>query len=102
MRFVLVLVLTACTTQSTGITQSEISCDSTLTYANFGQAFMATNCGSCHGARTNPNLSTQAAVQSNSSRIIQAAVYTTTMPANGDLSTEERTMLGQWLSCGAP
>jgi uncharacterized membrane protein len=87
---------------STGITQAEITCDTSLTYANFGQAFMQTNCGDCHSGKHSPNLSTQSGVKSSSSKILDAAVYSTSMPQGTDLTNEERTMLGQWLSCGAP
>jgi len=102
MRSLLLLFVLGCGAQSTGITEADLTCDSSLTYANFGEAFISTNCGSCHAGKQNPNLSTQAAVKSNSNDILQEAVYTTAMPDGADLSNEERTMLGQWLTCGAP
>ena len=98
-------LLAACTSAtSTGITSSNLSCpsDSTLTYANFGSDFMSTNCLSCHATRDSPHLTTQATIQANASRILDQAVYSTAMPQGGDLSTEERQMLGEWLACGAP
>jgi hypothetical protein len=30
------------------------------------------------------------------------AVYSTSMPENADISTDERVLLGEWLACGAP
>jgi uncharacterized membrane protein len=106
MRSLLLLFVVACTTgcgaQSTGITESDLTCDTSLTYANFGQAFIETNCGSCHAGKESPNLSTQAAVKSNSARILDEAVYTTAMPQDADLANDERMLLGQWLTCGAP
>jgi uncharacterized membrane protein len=106
MRSLLFIVVVACTTacgaQSTGITESDLTCDTSLTYASFGQAFIETNCSSCHAGKESPNLSTQAAVKSNSSKILQEAVYTTAMPDGADLSNDERMLLGQWLTCGAP
>ena len=55
----------------------------------------------CHD-KDQPSLGSQAQVQMNSARILDAAVYTTSMPKNTDLSVEERQMLGNWLACGAP
>ncbi|HEY6032640.1 MAG TPA: hypothetical protein VIV58_00235 [Kofleriaceae bacterium] len=101
--FIAALATSACTgAQSTGITESQLTCDTSLTYASFGQAFISTNCSECHAGKDSPNLSTQAGVKSNSSRILQAAVYTTAMPQNADISNDERMLLGQWLTCGAP
>jgi uncharacterized membrane protein len=47
-------------------------------------------------------LTTRAAVAANSNKILNAAVMGTTMPANGSIATEERQLLGEWISCGAP
>ena len=94
--------LTACTSaSSTGLTADNLTCDSTLTYANFGSDFVSTNCLSCHASKERPALSTQAEVQASSARILQVAVYTTVMPENADLSVDERKLLGEWLKCGA-
>ena len=94
----------ACTSSSsTGIAASDLECpdDSTLTYTSFGESFLADNCLSCHASRQ-PLLTTQAAVKANATAIIGAAVTSTVMPQNGSLSTEERELLGEWLTCGAP
>jgi uncharacterized membrane protein len=101
MRTLVLLFVAACTDNATGIVESDIACDSTLTYANFGQAFITTNCLDCHGGKESPNLSTQSSVQTNTTRILDEAVYSSTMPATGTLTNDERIMLGQWLECGA-
>jgi len=80
---------------------------STLTYANFGQTFIATNCLGCHDGTTSPRLSTQSAVEANASAIDRQAAagpnaVNTLMPRDHDVSTTERTRLGEWLACGAP
>jgi uncharacterized membrane protein len=101
----LVALVAACATNpSTGITASDVTCppDSTLTYENFGSAFLADNCLSCHTTQQRPTLATQAAVQANASAIISVAVTGAKMPANGSLAVEERQLLGEWLACGAP
>jgi uncharacterized membrane protein len=96
------LVVGACGASATGITEADLTCDTSLSYANFGQAFISTNCSSCHAGKDNPNLSTVSAVKSNSSKILDQAVYTTAMPDGSDLSNDERMLLGEWLTCGAP
>jgi mono/diheme cytochrome c family protein len=104
----LTLLASACSSAtSVGGTGSTCASDSSLTYANFGQAFIQTNCGGCHIGRDRPDLSTQAAVQANKTAIDQVAAAgpngeNTTMPQNGTVSTADRTKLGEWLACGAP
>ena len=96
----------ACTSSdtSTGITTADLSCpsDSTLTYQSFGSVFLSENCLSCHASKQTPTLTTQVAVQANKAAIIGAAVTSSAMPRDGSLSTEERQLLGEWLTCGAP
>lgn len=82
---------------------------STLTYANFGQAFVQNNCSSCHGASgpESPALTTLEQVQSNIDDIDRAAAAgpnatNTFMPEGMSVATEERRKLGEWLACGAP
>lgn len=80
---------------------------STLTYENFGRAFIQTNCNGCHGASQSPTLTTQAAVQANATRIDELAASgpnatNTTMPEGASVSVEDRQKLGEWLACGAP
>jgi hypothetical protein len=103
LRLILVAGLAACTSsaESTGI--SEVSCptDSTLTYDNFGAAFITSNCLSRHTTR-GPVLTSQVVVRSNSGEILALAVYTTAMPEDAEMSIDERALLGEWLACGAP
>lgn len=103
----LTLVVAACSGGSVGSTGSTCPPASTLTYANFGQAFIKTSCGGCHFGKDQPTLSTQANVQANASAIDAAAAAgpngeNTKMPKDGSLTTAERTRLGEWLACGAP
>ena len=103
-RVAAILFLVSCTSssgQSTGI--SDLSCppDSTLTYANFGEESISTNCLSCHN-RTRPLLTTQSQVQAEASTILELAVYTDAMPRNAGMPLPERELLGEWLVCGAP
>lgn len=96
--------LVACTSSSpTGVAASDLTCpdDSTLTYANFGQAFVTEHCATCHTSRQ-PVLTTQAAVQASTTAILAAAVTGTAMPPDGSITTAERALLGEWLTCGAP
>lgn len=80
---------------------------STLTYANFGKAFVTTNCTSCHGGRESPSLLTVESIRANASDIdmqagASATVTNASMPEQGTVSVEERRKLSEWLACGAP
>jgi uncharacterized membrane protein len=97
------LTLLGCTTSSsTGISTVTCPTDSTLTYTNFGSAFISNNCLSCHANQESPKLSTRAQVQANASRILEAAVYSDAMPEDAAMTVETRQQLGEWLACGAP
>ena len=102
---VLAVVVIGCTsTNSTGI--DPIECPPTgtmLTYANFGDELFANKCTTrgCHD-RQRPVLTTQAAIQTNASAILDEAVYTDAMPRSGSMLLAEREKLGEWLACGAP
>ena len=104
----LTLLVAACSSAaSVGSTGSTCPPASTLTYANFGAAFMSANCGGCHSNGNRPNLATQADVQANASAIDSSAAAgpngeNTRMPKSGSVSTADRTLLGEWLACGAP
>jgi hypothetical protein len=96
----------ACTSTGTA-TGSTCPSDSTLTYENFGQAFIASNCLSCHTNREQPTLSTQSAIVANREEIDLVAAagpnaVNTQMPEDGSVATADRQKLGQWLACGAP
>jgi hypothetical protein len=105
----LTLLVAACSSSNASVGGTGSSCPpaSTLTYANFGQAFITTNCGGCHFNKDRPTLSTQAEVQANVSAIDSSAAAgpngeNTRMPQSGSISTADRTKLGEWLACGAP
>jgi hypothetical protein len=103
-------LLVACSSGQNSLgdaTGSTCPSDSTLTYDNFGQAFFATNCNSCHGVSQSPSFGTQADIQANATDIDRAAASgpkgtNTYMPQDGDVATAERAKLGEWLACGAP
>jgi hypothetical protein len=90
-------------------TGSTCPTQSTLSYSNFGQQFIQTNCLTCHGAAgpQTPTLSTVEQIRANSDAIDRAAAAgpdatNTFMPDEGSVATEERRKLGEWLACGAP
>ncbi|MEZ4401162.1 MAG: hypothetical protein R3B06_14145 [Kofleriaceae bacterium] len=99
-----VAAVAACGSDSTGIVEADIACPtpSTLTYANFGQAVITDNCFPCHNGRESPKLDTQAKVMASANAIVNAAVFSSSMPQDHDMTIEQRTQLGQWLRCGAP
>ncbi len=83
--------------------------DSTLSYANFGQAFMQSHCLACHssGGPESPKLDTLEQIRANSSNIDKAAAagpngVNTYMPEGASVDEAERRKLGEWLACGAP
>src|SRR5689334_8898558 len=100
----LALTLAGCTSSATSTGISPLTCppDTTLTYANFGSAFISDNCLSCHASKNSPTLTTQAQIQLNKSRILSAAVYSEAMPKDATMDIAERQLLGEWLACGAP
>lgn len=90
-------------------TGSTCPTDSSLTYTNFGQAFMTSHCLSCHraGGPETPTLSTLDQIRSNKDIIDRSAAagpkaVNTYMPDGGSVPEAERRQLGEWLACGAP
>jgi uncharacterized membrane protein len=91
---------------------------STLTYANFGQAFFNSYCQRCHastvtdlarmGAPVDHTFDTVEQIRALSHHIDELAAAgpaatNTEMPPDGAMPTEaERLQLGEWLACGAP
>ena len=89
----------------------------TLTYANFGQAFMEAYCTRCHsstltgaarmGAPDFHDFDTQFGVQAVAEHIDEAAAAgpaatNTAMPPNAPMpSLAERQQLAEWIACGA-
>jgi hypothetical protein len=105
----LVTTLGGCGSESGEATGSTCPTDSTLTYANFGQAFIQTHCLACHGAGgpESPTLSTLVQIQAERSEIDRAAAagpnaVNTFMPEDGTVDLADRKKLGEWLACGAP
>jgi hypothetical protein len=73
-----------------------IGCDPSLTYANFGKAFLDTYCFRCHGFD-------QQSAQTSGSAIVGAAGTGTFMPpVDPRPSDQERQQLTAWIACGAP
>lgn len=101
---ILCFALAACTSGATSTGIDPITCptSSTLTYANFGSAFMTNNCLQCHTSKDSPTLTSQGQIKVNATRILDAAVYTDAMPKDSNMANAERQMLGEWLACGAP
>jgi hypothetical protein len=88
-------------------TGSTCPSNSTLTYENFGRAFIGGHCGPCHAGQASPRLTSQADVQANIDIIDRAAASgpdaaNTFMPEEGSVSDADRKKLGEWLACGAP
>jgi cytochrome c5 len=104
------LALSGCGEDEGEATGSSCPTDgSSLTYENFGQAFIQKNCLACHGASgpESPKLDTLAKVKANASLIDKVAAagpngVNTFMPQGISVDTAEREKLGQWLACGAP
>jgi hypothetical protein len=99
-----------CSTQQTSLgepTGSTCPSASTLTYDNFGKAFIANHCLECHASRESPQLTTLEEIQGNLEVIDRAAASgpkgtNDYMPQDEDVATAERQKLGEWLACGAP
>jgi uncharacterized membrane protein len=84
---------------------------STLTYANFGSAYMTSYCLGCHstnasnrqGAPISVNFDTLEQVQNQASRVDARSGAGSSMPPvsfSSIPSGSERTMLSEWIDCG--
>ena len=104
------LVLSGC-----GANPSAAECppESYLNYRNFGAPFLRSWCTGCHsegltgearaGAPVGVNFDTYASTLARLDGIKQrAAIDMPTMPPRGAPGKEERALLSEWLSCGAP
>ncbi len=110
MRAALLVLLVGCA--DTPMELSDMACPTSgtqLTYANFGQQFMADHCNRCHsnssaGAPGSYKFDTQEQIQQHAARIfVRAAGPNTTMPPGPDDPTDvDRDRLAEWLACGAP
>ncbi|HYQ01173.1 MAG TPA: c-type cytochrome [Polyangiaceae bacterium] len=101
--------LVACGSGPGDATGSTCPTTSTLTYSNFGQAFMQDHCLACHSANgpQSPKFDTVAQIRASSSDIDRSAAagpkaVNTYMPEGGSVDEAERRKLGEWLACGAP
>ena len=84
----------------------------TLTYDNFGGAFLAAHCNTCHAAESGSRhgapegyrFDTLDEVHARAARIfVRAAGPNTSMPPGpSDPPADERDRLAEWLGCGAP
>ncbi len=84
----------------------------TLTYENFGKAFFAENCNSCHsstngernGAPDDFSFETLDEIHEHKDRIfVRAADANDSMPPGpDDPPLADREKLADWLACGAP
>lgn len=93
---------------------SAVACGSSfLDYNNFGAPFVLDWCTGCHsstlragmrqGAPVGVNLDTLAEIRERAAAIIvRTSSATPTMPPAGGPSGEERTLMAEWLTCGAP
>ncbi len=99
------LLFAACATDTpTGIDTSTLTCPptSTLSYESYGKPAFEQYCLSCHAAKQSPRFNTVEEIRAKRSAILHAAVATTQMPDGADMPIEERRLLGEWLTCGAP
>src|SRR5260221_4742355 len=108
----LVLLLVACDPPPLEMKDYPCPQGSTLTYDNFGAAFLGANCTTCHaadpgnrhGAPDAYRFDTLADVHAHAARMfVSAAATNTSMPPGPyDPPLAERDMLADWLACGAP
>jgi mono/diheme cytochrome c family protein len=101
--------LVACGSGPGDSTGSTCPADSSLTYTNFGQAFMQSHCLACHSAQgpESPKFDTLVQVQAARGDIDRSAAagpnaVNTYMPDGSSVPEAERRKLGEWLACGAP
>ncbi len=98
-----------------GSTLADRDCpdDSLVTYRNFGSAFLSAYCNGCHssqvpmgmrqGAPMGVDFDSLDGVRDFADRIYaRAGDGYTTMPPAGSPQPDDRVLLGEWLSCGAP
>jgi hypothetical protein len=88
--------------------------DSVLTYENFGAPFMLDYCTGCHSARLleaearrdappEVNLDSLSSIREHLDAIaVRATGDRPTMPPGGGPPASDRTLLAEWIACGAP
>jgi hypothetical protein len=82
-------------TDSGAAIDSGTGCDPTLTYANFGAAFLSTHCNGCHGW-------TQSDVKAAGSALSSVVLGGFMPPGGGSLTQPQRQQFADWVACGAP
>ncbi len=92
---------------------SAIDCTkSVLTYQNFGAPFLANWCRGCHSSGLPSDMRQDAPVEANFDTLVEvhawgdgivsrAGADPATMPPAGGPSDDERTLLVEWMGCGA-
>ena len=95
--FVMICELGGCaggsSSQNAGPAPSACSTSTPPVYANDVQNIFANSCNSCHSFNTYSSAVADAAA-------ISARVSAKSMPPNGNLSTQDRTAIEQWVACG--
>lgn len=87
--------------------------DSTLTWESFGGPFVLSYCSTCHGSGLPADMRQNAPVGLDFEHVEQvrmhadriwarAADQNATMPPAGAPAQDDRSLLGEWLACGAP
>ncbi|HWB74454.1 MAG TPA: hypothetical protein VG755_05855 [Nannocystaceae bacterium] len=87
--------------------------DSTLTWESFGGPFVLSYCSTCHGSGLPADMRQNAPVGLDFEHVDQvrmhadriwarAADQNATMPPAGAPARDDRSLLGEWLACGAP
>jgi hypothetical protein len=86
--------------------------DSFLAYDNFGGPFMRQYCTGCHStaltgamrkdAPVGVDFDTLEQVRADTDRIYDLAAESDAMPPGGGPHPDDRTLLAEWLLCGAP
>ena len=108
-----VLLLAVACGNDRAIDDTEVCDSSPLTYRNFGEPFLLDWCRGCHssglpddmrqGAPLGVDFDDLDRVRAYGPMIVvRATTATANMPPASGPSIEERALLGEWLSCGAP
>ena len=107
----LAALATLATLGSCGPDEDAACSQSYLTYDNFGAAYMTNWCTGCHSAQLPVDMRQLAPIGMDFDTLDEVhawsiGVMTTTaqqtMPPQGGPSDDERALLAQWITCGAP
>jgi hypothetical protein len=72
------------------------------TWANYAEAFFATNCTSCHNANSSLDDFTSYSTVVGDGSEITKKIKDGSMPPSGGLSSTDQTRIEKWISCGEP